>query len=94
MIDSGAALGARVPGTLGCMSVTVDLPDDIAERAAEVAKARGVSVATVITELVSVHLPDMEHRPRRRGFVGLGRSTSGWTSDHVDDMLADGFGRD
>lgn len=76
------------------MSLTVDLPDEALARLAAEAGRRGVSIEVVIAELAGT-LPDVDAAaPRRRlAFAGIGASGRG-ISDRVDDLLADGFGRD
>lgn len=77
------------------MSVTVDLPESALRRIELEAERRGVALADVIAELAA-QLPEepAPRRVRRRlAFVGVGASAHG-ISDHVEERLADGFGRD
>jgi len=77
------------------MSVTLDIPEAVLRRLQAEAARRGVPVADVIAELAE-QLPE-EPAPRRGkrklAFVGIGASSKG-ISDHIDERLADGFGRD
>jgi len=75
------------------MSVTLDLPDDVVRRLTAEAERRGARLADVITDLAA-QLPSADRASGRRlAFVGAGASTAGITSS-MDDLLADGFGRD
>lgn len=79
------------------MSLSVDLPDAVAARVADVAAQRGLSPAEVVAELVAVHLaePAAEVRARRHlAFAGIGASVTGRDAAEADEMLAEGFGRD
>jgi hypothetical protein len=77
------------------MTVTVDLPEAALRRIETEAERRGVGLADVITDLAA-QLP-AEPAPRRvkrrLAFVGVGASAHG-VSDHIEERLADGFGRD
>ena len=77
------------------MSMTVNLPDDVARRLEAAAAARGVTVEELAAEVLSDNAPAIDPAPRRRhlGFVGIGASTHG-ISHQIDELLADGFGRD
>ena len=75
------------------MSLTLDLPDEVVQRLAAEAQRRGTGLSDVIADLAS-RLPPAESRPRRRpAFVAAGSSRAGIT-DRMDDVLADGFGRE
>ncbi len=75
------------------MSVTVELPAEALRRLETEAARRGVSIDDVIAELASA-LPVESSGPRRNpAFVGVGASEHGIT-DRIDEILADGFGRD
>lgn len=74
--------------TLEVVSMTVDLPDELAARIARVAAARGMSPETLVVEAVEAHLPEPvnsggadvsgDATPRRRfAFVGGGDSGPG-----------------
>jgi hypothetical protein len=75
------------------MSLTLDLPDETVRRLAAEAERRGAHLADVIADLAA-QLPPAEAPARRRlAFVGVGASGTGVTP-RMDDLLADGFGRD
>jgi hypothetical protein len=75
------------------MSLTLDLPDETVRRLAAEAERRGAPLADVIADLAA-QLPPAEGPARRRlAFVGVGASGTGVTP-RMDDLLADGFGRD
>jgi hypothetical protein len=79
------------------MSLSVDLPDALAARVAEVAAQRALSAAEVVAELVAAHLaePAAELPSRRHlAFAGIGASSSDRSAAEADEMLAEGFGRD
>ena len=74
-------------------SVTLDLPDDVVRRLTAEAQRRGMRLVDVIIDLVT-RLPSPEAPAGRRlAFVGAGESGVGITP-RMDDLLADGFGRD
>ncbi|WP_250281114.1 MULTISPECIES: hypothetical protein [unclassified Frankia] len=75
------------------MSITLDLPDELVRRLTAEAERRGTHVVDVIADLAA-QLPPAETSARRRlAFVGVGASHSGITP-RIDELLADGFGRD
>jgi hypothetical protein len=62
------------------MSMTVNLPDDVAARLAAEAARRGVSVEELVAEAVTAHFPAAppEQPARRRlSFIGIGASGGG-----------------
>jgi plasmid stability protein len=66
--------------TLEGMSMTVNVPDDLAARLAAEAERRGASVDEVAAELLTAGLPaDSNPRPARRhlSFAGIGASGGG-----------------
>jgi len=77
------------------MSMTVHVPGEVARRLEAAAAARGVTVEELAAEVLADHVPSVEavSRHRRLSFAGIGSSEHG-ISDRVDDLLADGFGRD
>lgn len=105
-LSVGAAAGVRPPKKDKCalglaskievMSITVTIPDDLADRVARVAAEGGISFEEVVARVLAAHLADEGTRPRSRrlAFAGIGASTSGRTAAHADEMLAEGFGRD
>ena len=83
--------------TLEDVSMTVNLPDDVARRLAAEAARRGLSPDQIAVEAIDAQLPpEAPERPFKRHleFVGMGASTSGRTAAEADEMLAEGFGRD
>jgi hypothetical protein len=75
------------------MSVTIDLPDEALRRLEAEATRRGVSIDVVIAEFAA-GLPSTPTGTRRKpAFVAVGASARGIT-DRLDEMLAEGFGRD
>lgn len=75
------------------MSVTVDLPAEALRRLEAEAARRQISIDDVIAELAA-NLPVESATTRRQpAFVAIGASEHGIT-DRVDDILAEGFGRD
>jgi plasmid stability protein len=71
------------------MSVTLNLPEELAKRLAAEASRRGVSVDELSAELLAAGL---EGRRRRLAFAGVGASGSGRGAAQADEMLAEGFG--
>src|SRR5262249_52980360 len=83
--------------TLEVVSMTVNLPDEVARRLAAEAARRGVSPEQVAVEAIDAQLPPEapERSPKRRlSFIGIGASKSGRRAADTDEMLAEGFGRD
>jgi hypothetical protein len=76
------------------MTVTIDLPADALARLTAEANRRGVSIEAVIADLAD-QLPADQPGPARRSlaFVGAGASGGGITA-RMEELLADGFGRD
>lgn len=69
--------------------ITIEVPDEIAERMNEAAAERGVPTEQLAGEAVTE-----KYRPRRKlGFASLGRSTTGRSASEDEEMLAEGFGR-
>jgi predicted DNA-binding ribbon-helix-helix protein len=78
---------------LGGVSVTVDLPDEALARLRAQATRRGISLDGLIAELAE-GLPVQSNATRATlAFVGAGASAAGITQ-RMDQLLADGFGRD
>lgn len=74
--------------------MTVELPEEVLARLRAEAARRQISIDQLIAELVAA-LPTEPGEPRRRklAFVGAGASKAGITHQ-IDELLADGFGRD
>lgn len=78
---------------LGRMTILLDLPDEAKARLEAEAARRGTSVDVLVTEFAE-QLPRQQSRvPRRLSIIGIGASGEG-TSHRIDELLADGFGRD
>lgn len=75
------------------MSVNVDLPAEALRRLEAEAARRGVSIDVVIAELADTLPAEPEPGRHRLAIVGVGASGSG-ISHRIDELLADGFGRD
>lgn len=77
------------------MSMTVNVPDEVARRFAAAAAARGVTAEELAAEVLAENVPEVDEAPRRRRltFGAIGASKHG-ISHQVDELLADGFGRD
>ncbi len=73
----------------------VNVPGEVARRLEAAAAARGVTTEELAAEVLAENAPVVGEAPRRRrlGFVGIGASEHG-IGDRVDELLADGFGRD
>lgn len=69
--------------------LTIEVPDEVAERVALAASERGVAPEALASEVLAERFPSR----RKLGFVSLGRSTSGRPAAEDEDMLAEGFGR-
>jgi hypothetical protein len=77
------------------MSVTVELPDEALARLQAEATRRGVTIDVVIAEFAARLPAEMPAGTKRKlAFVGIGTSTTGRNARDVDEMLAEGFGRD
>ena len=69
--------------------LTIEVPDEVAERVTDAAARQGVAPEALVGQVLAEQFP-----PRRKlGFVSLGRSTSGRRASEDEDMLAEGFGR-
>ena len=79
--------------------MSVELPDGLAAKVATEASKRGVTPDAVVVEAVEHALAapsssDAISGGRRRlALSGIGSSTSG-LSDRIDELMAEGFGRD
>lgn len=72
------------------MAMRVELPDDVAARIAELARARGVSPDQVAAEVLGAHLPRRPKRPLT--FIGLGRSGRHDLSERAKEIRRAEFG--
>ncbi|HQZ34270.1 MAG TPA: hypothetical protein PK020_07580 [Ilumatobacteraceae bacterium] len=77
------------------MTMNVNVSDDVVRRLEAVAHARGVTVEELAAEVLTENAPHVDAEPRRRhlSFARIGASEQG-ISHQVDELLADGFGRD
>jgi plasmid stability protein len=78
------------------MTVSVNLPDDLAARLVAEASRRGRDIDDVAAELLEQQLPGVPESsgPRRLSFAAIGESRSSQGAAEADEMLAEGFGRD
>ena len=82
------------------MSINVRLPDELARRVEAVAVERGTSVEAAAVDLLDAALSESEHEPvsnganRHLAFAAIGASGQSRGAANVDELLADGFGRD
>jgi hypothetical protein len=76
------------------MPVTLDLSDEVLARLRAEAARRGVTLGEVVAELAAALPVDDNGEGKKLGFVALGASTDGRSAADVDEMLAEGFGRD
>ena len=70
--------------------MTVELPDEVADRVADLASERGVSPEAVARELLEAQLP-----PQPNGapdFIGVGHSGRGDISERVKELRQAEFG--
>lgn len=79
-----------LPTLVFVTKLTIEVDDQVAERVAEAAAARGVAPEQLAGEAVAEKFGTQR---RRLGFVGIGRSTSGRRAAEDEEMLAEGFGR-
>ena len=78
------------------MSMIVTVPDGVARRLEAAAAARGISVDEIATEVLAAHTPEPSYPMQARrhlALTGIGASGHG-LSHRIDELLADGFGRD
>jgi adenylosuccinate synthase len=69
------------------MSMTVDLPDELADRLAAAAAERGVTLEALVVEAVEAQYPVR----RRPSFVGIGRSGRSDTSERYKEIRRQAF---
>ena len=75
----------------GMVKTTIYLPDELKRRVEQAARQRATSEAEVIRAAVDAAVPPLE-RPRPR--VPLFDSGDPTLAERVDEILAEGFGRD
>jgi plasmid stability protein len=77
------------------VTLTVNLPEDLAHLLEAAAAARGVSAEQVVVEALTEAFTTTGEHPRRRlAFAGIGASGSARGAAHTEELLAEGFGRD
>lgn len=69
--------------------ITIEAPDDVAERIAAAAAERGIAAAQLVGEMAAEQFPPH----RKLGFASLGRSMSGRRASDDEEMLVEGFDR-
>jgi hypothetical protein len=75
---------------LSFVSVSVNLPDELAGRLAEEASRREMTLDELAAELIAERIPGRGHR---LSFAAIGASTSGRRAAEDEAMLAERFGR-
>lgn len=75
------------------MTILLDLPGDAQARLEAEAARRGTTVDVLVTELAEQFPSQQTRVPRKLSIIGIGASGEG-TSHRIDELLADGFGRD
>ena len=76
------------------MPLTVELPEDVLRRLRAAAAARGISVEQLAVEtLAQVPAESEPATDSKLAFLAAGASAEG-ISHRIDELLADGFGRD
>ena len=67
---------------------SISIPDDLAERLAGEAEARGVTVDEVAAEILAERMPADEAPLTLAGLVGLGESGESDVSERIDEVIA------
>ncbi len=75
------------------VTLSLQLPEDLAGRLAAEASRRGMSVEELSAQLLAAGL-DQPARRRRLAFAGIGASGSNRGGAQADELLAEGFGED
>lgn len=70
--------------------ITIEVPDDVAERMSAAAAERGVATEQLVSEIAAEQFPAR----RRLAFAAVGASGSSRGAAEADELLAEGFGRD
>jgi hypothetical protein len=76
------------------MTLTLQVPEDLAGRLAAEASRRGMSVEELSAELLLAAALDQPVQRRHLAFVGIGSSGSSRGGAQVDELLDEGFGED
>ena len=76
------------------MPLTVEIPDDVLRRLRVAAAARGITVEQLAAQTLA-QIPDEAESisSSKLAFLAAGASETG-ISHQIDELLADGFGRD
>jgi len=69
------------------MSLTVELPEEIAERLRVLAAAKGITIEQAALEMIAAQLPG----PRRLSFAGIGDSGHDDTARRHREIIAEHF---
>ena len=75
------------------MTLTLNLPVEAQARLEAEASRRGITLDLLVAELAAGFPVDTGTPRRKLAFVGMGSSKAG-ISHQLDELLADGFGRD
>ncbi len=75
----------------GVVKTTIYLPDELKRRVERTARERNVSEAEVIRSALNTGVPELE---RPRPTLPLFDSGRGNIAERIDELLAEGFGRD
>ena len=70
---------------------SISIPDDLAERLAGEAEARGVTVDEVAAEILAERMPADDASMTLAGLVGLGESGESDVSERIDEVIAQRF---
>ena len=77
-------------GTMETMT-SISIPDDLAERLAGEAEARGVTVDEVVAEILAERMPADDSATTLAALVGLGESGETDVSARIDEVIAQRF---
>jgi len=75
------------------VTVTIDLPAEAQARLEAEAERRNITLDQLIAEIADTFPAETQTSKRKLAFVGVGASKAGLTHQ-IDELLADGFGRD
>jgi hypothetical protein len=70
---------------------SISIPNDLAERLACEAVARGVTVVAAAAEILAERLPADDFPTTLAGLVGLGESGKSDVSERIDEVIAQPF---
>lgn len=66
---------------------TILLDDDLADQLDYERRRRNKSTTAIVREALAEYLTGGQPRPRRPGFIALGRSRQGGSTENVDEIL-------